>query len=59
LWRLPPEGALAGLAGIDKRSLGLPEEADYVEKYCEARHHSSNKGTNYETILVTFKATVV
>jgi len=35
LWRLPPEAALAGLAGIDRAQLNIPTEALYVEKYCQ------------------------
>ena len=34
-WRLPNKGSMRGLAGIDRASLGLPSEADYVAHYCE------------------------
>jgi aminoglycoside phosphotransferase (APT) family kinase protein len=33
-WRLPSEGAFRGLGGIDRKSYGIPTEADYVELYC-------------------------
>ena len=33
-WRLPSEGAFRGLGGIDRKALGIPTEADYVELYC-------------------------
>jgi len=35
LWRLPPDAALSGLAGIDRIKNGLPLESEYVERYCE------------------------
>ncbi|MEL6978099.1 MAG: phosphotransferase [Pseudomonadota bacterium] len=35
--RLPPTGALKGLAGLDRAELGVPSEADYVAKYCQRR----------------------
>jgi len=35
LWRLPPDAALAGLAGIDRKKNGLPLETEYVERYCQ------------------------
>ena len=36
-WRLPHAGDFRGLAGIDRAALGLPGEAEYVERYCRAR----------------------
>jgi aminoglycoside phosphotransferase (APT) family kinase protein len=33
--RLPPDGELAGLAGIDRASLGIPSEEEYVALYCQ------------------------
>ncbi|MCB2136304.1 MAG: phosphotransferase family protein [Rhodobacteraceae bacterium] len=34
LWRMPPDAALRGLGGVDRKRLGIPEEADYVARYC-------------------------
>ena len=34
-WRLPNEGAFRGLAGVDRASLGIPDEGEYVARYCE------------------------
>ncbi|MBI1383659.1 MAG: phosphotransferase [Rhizobiales bacterium] len=36
-WRMPvgPEGR--GLEGVDRASLGIPSESDYVARYCERR----------------------
>ena len=34
-WRLPNQGSMRGLAGIDRAALGLPSEAEYVARYCE------------------------
>jgi aminoglycoside phosphotransferase (APT) family kinase protein len=33
-WRLPSEGAFRGLGGIDRKSYGIPTEAEYVALYC-------------------------
>ena len=33
-WRMPNEGLLQGLAGLDKAALGIPTEAEYVAAYC-------------------------
>ena len=33
--RMPSQGAqISGLAGVERRTLGIPEEADYVAAYC-------------------------
>ncbi len=36
-WRLPNQGDMRGLAGVDRAALGLPSEADYVRAYAERR----------------------
>ncbi|PTW59409.1 aminoglycoside phosphotransferase (APT) family kinase protein [Breoghania corrubedonensis] len=36
-WRLPHEGGLRGLAGLDRAALGIPVEEAYVARYCERR----------------------
>jgi aminoglycoside phosphotransferase (APT) family kinase protein len=36
-WRLPHASGFRGLGGIDRRSLGLPAEEDYVAAYCRRR----------------------
>lgn len=34
-WRMPHQGLMSGLAGVDRAALGIPEEQAYVERYCE------------------------
>jgi aminoglycoside phosphotransferase (APT) family kinase protein len=36
-WRLPNSSSFKGLGGIDRRSVGLPAEADYIAAYCRRR----------------------
>lgn len=33
-WHIPP-GTFRGIAGLDLASLGIPNEEEYIEKYCE------------------------
>jgi aminoglycoside phosphotransferase (APT) family kinase protein len=33
-WHIPP-GAFRGIGGLDVESLGIPQEADYIARYCE------------------------
>jgi aminoglycoside phosphotransferase (APT) family kinase protein len=36
-WRLPHQGGFRGLGGIDRKAIGLPDEAEYVAAYCRER----------------------
>ncbi|MCK0097610.1 phosphotransferase family protein [Yoonia sp. F2084L] len=36
-WRLPNQGDMRGLAGVDRAALGLPSEAEYVAAYAARR----------------------
>jgi aminoglycoside phosphotransferase (APT) family kinase protein len=33
-WHIPP-GAFRGIGGLDLASLGIPDEAEYIRRYCE------------------------
>ena len=35
--RMDHTGAIAGLGGLDRNALGIPDEQSYVNMYCEAR----------------------
>ncbi|MGH1371751.1 MAG: phosphotransferase [Cellvibrionaceae bacterium] len=34
-WRMPHGGVMSGLGGIDRQSLGIPTEQEYVQAYCQ------------------------
>jgi aminoglycoside phosphotransferase (APT) family kinase protein len=34
-WMLPREGDIKGLLGVDRASLGIPEDEQYIASYCE------------------------
>jgi aminoglycoside phosphotransferase (APT) family kinase protein len=34
-WRLPHAGSFRGLAGVDRRAIGIPTEEEYVARYCQ------------------------
>lgn len=36
-WRMPPGREGRGLAGVDRRALGIPSDADFVAAYCNRR----------------------
>jgi aminoglycoside phosphotransferase (APT) family kinase protein len=34
-WRLPHAGSFRGLAGVDRKAIGIPTEEEYVARYCQ------------------------
>ena len=36
-WQLPPGSEGRGLAGVDRPAMGLPCDAEFIEKYCQRR----------------------
>lgn len=34
-WMLPRDGRIMGLAGVDRPSMGIPTDEEYIAKYCE------------------------
>lgn len=34
-WRMPHGGVMSGLGGVDRKSLGIPSEQEYVQEYCQ------------------------
>jgi len=34
-WMLPRDGGIIGLAGVDRTSLGIPTDEEYIARYCE------------------------
>ena len=53
-WRLPA-GALRGLAGIDRESLSIPSEEDYVRSYLERRGLPPIVGWSFYLALSLFR----
>jgi len=36
-WRLPADGGMRGLGGVDRSALGIPTESEYLSLYCQHR----------------------
>lgn len=59
LWRLPPDAALAGLAGVDRVKAGLPTETEYVQRYCERTGVSSIDNWNFYVVFSLFRMAAI
>lgn len=57
--RLPPRGHIAGLDGLDRRSLGLPDEAAIVERYCALRGIPAIENWNFYLAFSFFRLAAI
>jgi aminoglycoside phosphotransferase (APT) family kinase protein len=59
-WRLPNElGHQQGLGGIDRRSLGIPTEREYVDRYCERTGTGSIDNWTFHLCLGFFRLAAI
>ncbi len=54
-WRLPAYPELKGLAGIDRASLGIPAEEDYVARYCERQNITAIPAWSFYLVFSCFR----
>ena len=50
-WRFPREGGISGLEGLDRSSLGLPSDDDYIAAYC---HRTGRDGIDNWPFYMAF-----
>ena len=54
--RMPPDAGIRGLAGVNRKSLGIPREAEYVEAYCRYSGISTIENWNFYLAFALFRA---
>lgn len=54
-WRLPSMPGLAGLAGVDRKEMGIPTEEDYIALYCERRGIAPIENWNFYVVFSAFR----
>lgn len=50
-WRIPGDAAIPGLGDVDRKALGIPDEQEYVQRYCERR---GIDGIDHWTFYIAF-----
>jgi aminoglycoside phosphotransferase (APT) family kinase protein len=58
-WRLPYQGGMRGLNGLNRTELGIPLEEEYVEKYCEIRGISKIDNWNFYLVFSFFRLAAI
>lgn len=58
-WRLPNQGDMRGLAGIDRAAFGLPSEAEYIATYARRRGLGSIKDWPFYLVFAFFRLAAI
>lgn len=58
-WRLPNQGDMRGLAGVDRAALGLPSEAQYVADYAARRGLGRIDNWSFYLIFAFFRLAAI
>jgi len=53
--RLPVEGPIIGLAGVDREAMGIPSESEIIEQYCELRGISGINNWDFYMVFNFFR----
>jgi aminoglycoside phosphotransferase (APT) family kinase protein len=57
--RLPPQGYIAGLAGLNRVALGVPVEVAIIERYCALRGIASIEHWNFYLAFSFFRLAAI
>ncbi len=58
-WMLPREGGIKGLAGVDRKSLGIPSDEEYIARYCERTGRDDIENWNFYIVFSLFRLAAI
>ena len=58
-WMLPREGRIMGLAGVDRASLGIPTDEEYIARYCERTGRDGIDNWNFYLVFSLFRLAAI
>jgi aminoglycoside phosphotransferase (APT) family kinase protein len=58
-WMLPGGGGIAGMAGVDRKSLGIPSDEEYIATYCERTGRSGIENWNFYIVFSMFRLAAI
>lgn len=58
-WMLPSEGRIRGLAGVDRTSLGIPTDEQYIARYCERTGREGIDNWNFYLVFSLFRLAAI
>jgi len=58
-WMLPRDGGIKGLAGVDRQSLGIPSDEQYIARYCERTGREGIANWNFYIVFSLFRLAAI
>jgi aminoglycoside phosphotransferase (APT) family kinase protein len=58
-WMLPREGRIKGLGGIDRVSLGIPTDEEYIAAYCKRTGRDGIENWNFYLVFSLFRLAAI
>ncbi len=58
-WRLPHDGPFKGMGGLDRTALGLPEESDFIARYCARRAIAPIADWDFYVVFAYFRLAAI
>ncbi len=58
-WMLPGDGTMKGLAGVDRASLGIPSDEEYIARYCERTGRAGIDNWNFYLAFSLFRLAAI
>jgi aminoglycoside phosphotransferase (APT) family kinase protein len=58
-WMLPRQGRIMGLAGVDRQSLGIPSDEEYIARYCERTGRDGIENWNFYLVFSLFRLAAI
>lgn len=58
-WMLPREGRIKGLGGVDRATLGIPTDEQYIARYCERTGRDGIENWNFYLVFSLFRLAAI
>lgn len=58
-WMLPGGGGIAGMQGVDRKSLGIPSDEEYIARYCERTGRAGIDNWDFYIIFSMFRLAAI
>ena len=58
-WQLPPQGGLAGMAGVNRDALKIPSDNAYIKAYCDRTGRDEIEHWNFYLVFCFFRLAAI
>lgn len=58
-WMLPRDSSMKGLAGVDRKAMGIPTDEEYIDRYCERTGRSGIDNWNFYLAFSLFRLAAI